>query len=70
MPALPIVPYPPFVPIVPLPTRYRLYFGKPVYLEGDPDDDDAIIHEKTNIIKQHIADLIAQGLATREHVFW
>lgn len=69
-PAFPVVPYPPFLPLVPLPVKYRLYFGEPMQLTGDPDDDDGVLDEQVRIVKHRIESLIHLGLREREHVFW
>jgi 1-acyl-sn-glycerol-3-phosphate acyltransferase len=69
-PSFPVVPYPPFVPLVPLPVKYRLYFGEPMRLTGDPDDDDDVLDEKARIVKNRIQSMIHQGLRERAHVFW
>jgi 1-acyl-sn-glycerol-3-phosphate acyltransferase len=69
-PSFPVVPYPPFFPLVPLPVKYRLYFGEPIRLSGDPDDDDEILDEKASIVKSRIQSMIHQGLRDRAHVFW
>ncbi len=69
-PAFPVVPYPPFFPIVPLPVKYRLYFGEPMYFDGDPDDDEEVLEEQVKSVKNHIQSLIHMGLRGRKHVFW
>jgi len=69
-PSFPVVPYPPFFPLVPLPVKYRLYFGEPMRMTGDPDDDDDVLAEKARIIKSRIQSMIHVGLREREHVFW
>ncbi|HZJ62026.1 MAG TPA: lysophospholipid acyltransferase family protein [Kofleriaceae bacterium] len=69
-PSFPVVPYPPFFPLVPLPVKYRLYFGEPMRMTGDPDDDDEVLAEKARIIKSRIQSMIHVGLREREHVFW
>jgi 1-acyl-sn-glycerol-3-phosphate acyltransferase len=69
-PSFPVVPYPPFFPLVPLPVKYRLYFGEPIIVAGDPDDDDEVLDEKTRIVKSRIQSMIQLGLREREHVFW
>jgi 1-acyl-sn-glycerol-3-phosphate acyltransferase len=69
-PSFPVVPYPPFVPFVPLPVKYRVYFGEPIVLAGDHDDDDDVIDEKTRIVKTRIQSMIQLGLRERKHVFW
>ena len=69
-PSFPVVPYPPFFPVVPLPVKYRLYFGEPMQLTGDSDDDDDVLDEKARIVKSRIQSMIHVGLREREHVFW
>ena len=69
-PSFPIVPYPPFVPLVPLPVKYRLYFGEPIRMTGDPDDDDEVLEDKARVVKHRIQSMIHTGLRAREHVFW
>ena len=70
LPALPIVPYPPFVAAVPLPVKYRVYFGEPMHLTGDPDDDEEILDEQVKMVRNRIQSMIHVGLREREHVFW
>ncbi len=71
MPAFPLIPQL-FIPggQLPLPTKYRLYFGKPMAFEGDADDDDAVIEAKVWRVKSTIEDMLARGLKERTHVFW
>jgi hypothetical protein len=69
-PSFPVVPYFPFVPIVPLPVKYRLYFGEPIWMTGDPDDDEEVLDEKARIVKHRLQSMIQQGLRERAHVFW
>jgi 1-acyl-sn-glycerol-3-phosphate acyltransferase len=69
-PSFPVVPYPPFVPLVPLPVKYRLYFGEPMKLTGDPDDDDELLEEQVKAVKNRIESMIHLGLRARKHVFW
>jgi hypothetical protein len=69
-PSFPVVPYPPFLPLVPLPVKYRLYFGEPMRMTGDPDDDDEVLDEKARSVKNRIQSMIQIGLREREHVFW
>ncbi|MBC7976403.1 MAG: acyltransferase family protein [Myxococcales bacterium] len=69
-PSFPIVPYPPFVPLVPLPVKYRLYFGEPIRVTGDPDDDDEVLEDKARMVKRRIQSMIHLGLRERAHVFW
>jgi len=68
--AFPHFPITPTVLPFPLPVRYRLWFGKPLRLEGSPDDEDAVLEEKVARVKAAVAAEIARGLERREHVFW
>jgi 1-acyl-sn-glycerol-3-phosphate acyltransferase len=70
MPSFPVVPYPPFVPLIPLPVKYRLYFGEPLTLTGDPDADDEVLADQAGAVRQRIQSMIHLGLREREHVFW
>jgi 1-acyl-sn-glycerol-3-phosphate acyltransferase len=69
LPAFPIVPYPPFVPL-PLPTKYRIYFGAPMLLTGDPDGDDEVLDDQVKTVKNTIQSMLQVGLHERAHVFW
>jgi 1-acyl-sn-glycerol-3-phosphate acyltransferase len=69
VPAFPVMPLPPFFPILPLPVRYSLWFGEPLRLEGDPDDDEVVLdHVRT--VRNTIGSMIQVGLKERKHVFW
>ncbi|MBN1959599.1 MAG: acyltransferase family protein [Deltaproteobacteria bacterium] len=73
IPALPVTPFHPLIPglgLFPMPTRYRIYFGKPLNFSGDANDDDTIISEKVEQVKQTMQQMITAGLSQREHVFW
>ena len=72
-PALPITPLFPAlgaVGLLPLPVRYRIYFGRPMTFTGDSHEEENSLVDKVNTVKGAIADLLARGLAEREHVFW
>jgi 1-acyl-sn-glycerol-3-phosphate acyltransferase len=72
MPAFPItVGFPLLGPLgmLPLPVKYRFYFGEPLYFEGDPNDDDATIERKVEVVKSAITDGFERGLREREGVF-
>jgi 1-acyl-sn-glycerol-3-phosphate acyltransferase len=66
-PAFPITPT---VLPVPLPSKYRIYFGDPLFFTGRPDDEDAELEKKVKVVKAQIQSMLDQGLAAREHVFW
>ena len=55
---------------LPLPTRYRIYFGEPLYFDGDPDDDDAVIEEKVWLVKATVQSMVNRGVKERPNVFW
>jgi 1-acyl-sn-glycerol-3-phosphate acyltransferase len=53
-----------------LPTKYRLWFGAPMRFEGDAHDEDAAIERRVDQVKDALRELIARGLAEREHIFY
>ncbi len=72
MPAVPLLPQL-LVPVagwLPLPVKYRIYFGEPMYFEGDENDEDIAIEAKVNEVRQRIQEMITYGLKNRRHVFW
>jgi 1-acyl-sn-glycerol-3-phosphate acyltransferase len=71
VPVLPVVPQF-LVPggMMPLPTKYHVYFGEPMWFDGDPDDDDAVIEEKVWLVKQTIQSMINRGLKERKSLFF
>jgi 1-acyl-sn-glycerol-3-phosphate acyltransferase len=71
MPAFPVVPQL-LLPggQLPLPTKYRLYFGEPMFFDGDPDDDDSVIEEKVWLVRQTIQSMVNRGVKARRHIFW
>jgi 1-acyl-sn-glycerol-3-phosphate acyltransferase len=73
MPAFPVtLTWPWLGPLgmVPLPTKYRIYFGEPLVFDGNPNDEDDVIAEKVDRVKEEIAGMLALGLATRPSIFW
>ena len=73
LPAFPITPTHPLFPIVgllPLPTRYRIYFGKPMTFAGNANDEDRVIVTKVEQVRSEMQRMINDGLKRREHVFW
>jgi 1-acyl-sn-glycerol-3-phosphate acyltransferase len=65
MPAFPLV-----LNFLPLPTRYHIIFGKPLHFTGDWNDEDRVIGEKVEEVKQAIRTMIDDGLATRTSIFF
>ena len=55
---------------LPLPTKYRIYFGEPMYFKGDPDDDDAVIEEKVGRVKGTAPDGIMGPYREKEASFY
>ncbi|MCO4761064.1 MAG: acyltransferase family protein [Myxococcales bacterium] len=53
----------------PAPVKYRIYFGEPLYFEGDANDDDAVIAKKVAVVTSAIEKLVARGLEERRGVF-
>jgi 1-acyl-sn-glycerol-3-phosphate acyltransferase len=70
MPAFPVIPQAFVGMMLPLPVRYRLAFGEPLYFEGDPDDDDAVIEQKVWVVKQTIQSMLHRALKERKSVFF
>jgi 1-acyl-sn-glycerol-3-phosphate acyltransferase len=66
-PAFPITPT---VLPFPLPSRYRLYFGDPLFFTGRADDEDSELEKKVKVVKASIASMLERGLRERKHVFW
>lgn len=65
LPSLPLA----LTPLIPLPVRYRIYFGEPLYFEGDPDDEDRVIESKVKVVRHHIQALLSDGLQDRTSYF-
>lgn len=69
VPAIPLTVAPLFG-LLPLPVRYRITFGKPTLLEGDPNDEDDVMQAHTDMIRAHMQTMLDAGLKEREHIFW
>jgi 1-acyl-sn-glycerol-3-phosphate acyltransferase len=72
-PAFPITPtFPLFGPIglIPYPTKYRIYFGEPLYFKGDPHEETEELANKVKTVKHTVQMLIRKGLEKRKHIFW
>ena len=73
MPAFPVTltwPWLGALGLLPLPTKYRIYFGAPMWFEGSASDEDEAIGERVEEVKTRIADMLATGLAARRAIFW
>ena len=69
LPAFPLT-VAPFCGLLPLPARYRIYFGPPMYVRGDANDEDDVIVAKVAEVRAVMQDMLDRGLAARERVFW
>jgi 1-acyl-sn-glycerol-3-phosphate acyltransferase len=72
MPAFPITATFPWLGplgLLPLPVKYRLYFGEPIELEGDPTEEDAAIESRVGVVRRAIEGLLARGLRERRGFF-
>lgn len=70
VPALPVIPQLFLGMWAPLPTKYRIYFGEPIHLAGEADDDDAAIEEKVWRVRATIQSMVNRGLKERKAIFW
>lgn len=71
-PSLPITPLMPFIgplAMLPSPVKYRIYFGEPMYFEGDANDDEAVMATRVAEVKAAIQRMLTQGLAERKGIF-
>jgi 1-acyl-sn-glycerol-3-phosphate acyltransferase len=72
MPAFPVTPTFPWLGplgLLPLPVKYRLWFGAPLHFEGSPSEEDAVIEERVEQVRQAILDGFGRGLEARHGVF-
>ena len=56
--------------VIPLPVKYHIYFGEPMTFEGNPNDEDDVIADKVERVKERIAAMISTGLQSRASLFW
>lgn len=66
-PSLPLV-LPQVLPL-PLPVKYRISFGKPLFFEGDADEDDEVVAEHVKTVRRTIQRMLEQGLERRPGIF-
>ncbi len=71
LPSMPIWPQMavPLLGLLPLPVRYRIQFGEPMYFEGDPDDDDAVIQIMADQVASRITDMLTTLRKERKSLF-
>jgi 1-acyl-sn-glycerol-3-phosphate acyltransferase len=55
---------------IPMPTKYRIYFGDPLFFTGRADDEDSELDKKVNVVKGSIQSMLEAGRRERKHVFW
>jgi len=73
MPAFPVTltwPWLGLLGLIPLPVKYHIHFGEPMRFQGNPNDEDEVIAEKVERVKERIAAMLADGLAARRSLFW
>ena len=56
--------------LLPFPVKYHIHFGEPMRFDGNPNDEDDVIADKVERVKERIAEMIAQGLEARRSLFW
>lgn len=56
--------------LLPLPAKYRIYFGKPLRFDGNPDDEDAVIGKKVGKVVDIIQSMLDKGLRERPGIFF
>jgi 1-acyl-sn-glycerol-3-phosphate acyltransferase len=72
-PYFPITPFFPWFGLLgglPLPTKYRIEFGQPVYLEGQGDESDEYINQQVQMLRGELSSLLQRLLSERQHIFW
>lgn len=68
LPAFPVTltwPHLGLLGLIPFPVKYRIYFGEPMYFEGYHNDEDEVIRQKVEQVKQRIETMIEAGLEER-----
>jgi 1-acyl-sn-glycerol-3-phosphate acyltransferase len=56
--------------LLPLPVKYHIHFGEPMLFDGNPNDEDEVIADKVERVKERIAAMISTGLQSRASLFW
>lgn len=67
-PALPLV-LPQIIPL-PLPVKYHIHIGDPMHFRGDGTEDDQVIAERVQQVKERIQGMLNDGLRKRHSVFF
>jgi 1-acyl-sn-glycerol-3-phosphate acyltransferase len=55
--------------ILPMPVKYRIYFGDPLRFEGSPNEEDAAVQEKVDVVRDAIRGLLERGREERKGIF-
>jgi 1-acyl-sn-glycerol-3-phosphate acyltransferase len=72
-PAFPLTPLFPWLGLagfLPLPVKFRIHFGAPIHLRGDPSEEDAAIERRVEQVRAAIRELIADARSARSNWFW
>jgi len=72
-PSFPVTPtFPLLGPLgaLPLPSKYRIYYGKPMLFSGDPNDEDSVLGAKVSRVRSTIQRMLRDGIKARKNVFW
>lgn len=60
----------PVLGLLPLPVKYKLDFGKPMYFDGDPDEEDAQVEGMVSEVKDEIERMLRALRENRRSIFW
>ena len=52
-----------------LPVKYHIYFGDPLYFEGEAHEEDAAIEERVEFVKSAMSELLERGRRERSGIF-
>lgn len=72
IPVTPTLPWLGLLGFVPLPSKWSLYYGKPIDLSQYQDriDDELLIHRLSEEVRQKIQEMVTEGLKKRRSVWW
>jgi 1-acyl-sn-glycerol-3-phosphate acyltransferase len=62
----PYIPLTPYVLPLPLPRHCEIYYGEPMHLDGNGNEDDERIEVLVGQVKERVRDLMERGRAARE----
>jgi 1-acyl-sn-glycerol-3-phosphate acyltransferase len=52
------------------PVKYRIWFGEPIRFDGDPHEEDAVVEEKVEVVRNAMRALLEEGLEKRAGIFF